>query len=232
MDSLTLRKLLVLVAAVSMLFPAQLALSSCAPASNDNRNAGNDNRNAVKLWHPEKPIVYLYPEDTCDVSVTLSSPELLRCSYPEYDDGWTVTAHPDGSLVDLETGRSLYALYYESTSPSVDEYGSGFVIAGDESAAFLEEKLATLGLNEREAEEFIVYWLPKLEANSYNFIHFLTEEEIDGQMGLSIEPSPDSTIRVWMAFEGLDAPLDIEEQQLVAPERAGFIAVEWGGFEM
>ena len=41
-----------------------------------------------------------------------------------------------------------------------------------------EEKLAILGLNEREAEEFIIYWLPKLESNKYNYIRFATEEEI------------------------------------------------------
>ena len=34
----------------------------------------------------------------------------------------------------------------------------------------LEEKLAILGLTERESEEFIVYWLPKLEKNKYNYI--------------------------------------------------------------
>ena len=36
-----------------------------------------------------------------------------------------------------------------------------------------------LGLNDREAEEFIVYWLPKLEENKYNLIRFETAEEIN-----------------------------------------------------
>lgn len=30
-----------------------------------------------------------------------------------------------------------------------------------------EEKLEILGLNYKETEEFIVYWLPKLEQNEY-----------------------------------------------------------------
>ena len=30
------------------------------------------------------------------------------------------------------------------------------------------EKLAQLGLNEREAEEFIIYWLPKMQNNPYS----------------------------------------------------------------
>ena len=44
---------------------------------------------------------------------------------------------------------------------------------------FLEEKLGILGLTEREAEEFIVYWLPLMEKNKYNYIRFETLEEIN-----------------------------------------------------
>ena len=31
---------------------------------------------------------------------------------------------------------------------------------------------------------------------------------------------------------GLDNPIEVEEQQLVTPERTGFVAVEWGGTEI
>ena len=50
------------------------------------------------------------------------------------------------TLVDLETGRNLYSLYYESES--VEKFNvsqEGFVIKGEDSAKFLEEKLEILG---------------------------------------------------------------------------------------
>ena len=65
----------------------------------------------------------------------------------------------------------------------------------------MEEKLAVLGLNYKESEEFIVYWLPKLEKNKYNYIRFQTMDEINRTMELDIDPKPDTLIRVMMKFK-------------------------------
>ena len=108
----------------------------------------------------------------------------------------------------------------------------GFIVEGSDVAEFLEEKLAILGLTERESEEFIIYWLPKLEANKYNYIRFATLDEINENMPLEINPNPDTIIRVLMTFKGLENPIDVEEQKLITPERTGFVAVEWGGTEI
>lgn len=181
----------------------------------------------------DKPIIYLYPTEETGVSVKLLKSENLTCSYPKYQDGWNVLAEPNGVLKDLRTNRNLYSLYYESESDinfKVDN--EGFVIKGEDSAKFLEEKLAILGLNEKEAEEFIVYWLPRLEANKYNYIRFATLDEINANMPLEINPNPDSIIRIMMTFKGLDNPIDVKEQELVTTERNGFVAVEWGGTEI
>ena len=51
-------------------------------------------------------------------------------------------------------------------------------------------------------------------------------------MRLTITPQPDATIRVTMAFKGLDAPIEVNEQQLTPAARHGFTAVEWGGTEI
>lgn len=108
----------------------------------------------------------------------------------------------------------------------------GFVVKGEDSAAFLEEKLEVLGLNYKEAEEFIIYWLPKLEANKYNYIRFATLEEIEENMPLSVSGNPDSVIRVIMEYKGLEQPIKVKEQNLTTPERTGFTVVEWGGMEL
>ena len=46
---------------------------------------------------------------------------------------------------------------------------TGFVVEGKDTIKFLEEKLKQLGLTDKEADEFIIYWLPKLENNKYNY---------------------------------------------------------------
>lgn len=181
--------------------------------------------------HVAKPVIYLYPEFEMNVNVLLGEENELTCVYPFYDNGWDVFAKPNGDLVDLNTGRSQYCLYYEAIG-QYETTNEGFVIKGEESAAFLEEKLAVLGLSEREANEFIIYWLPRLEANEYNYIRFATMEEIDANMSLNITPAPDSIIRVVMLFKGLDEPIGVEEQVLETPERKGFTVVEWGGTEL
>jgi len=187
-----------------------------------------------EIYYPvvDKPIVYLYPEEETKVSVKLGSPELLTVSYPKYTDGWNVLAEPNGTLVDLNTNRELYSLYYESKAVEKPELTEGFVVKGEDSAKFLEEKLACLGLTEREAEEFIVYWLPKLEGNNYNLIRFETKEEIEKNMPLSVSPAPDAVIRVVMDYKALDEEIEVKEQVLETPARNGFVVVEWGGSEL
>ena len=176
-----------------------------------------------------KPIIYLYPEEETEVLVSLGKPEKLTHTYPKYQDAWRVTAQPNGDLKD-EKGRSYYALYWEGIRSDKPQMTDGFIVKGSDTIRFLEEKLAVLGLTEREANEFIVYWLPELENNEYNFIRFETKEEIDENMPLYITPKPDTTIRVMMEYRSANKTEQVETQQLPpTPERKGFVAVEWGG---
>ena len=181
----------------------------------------------------DKPIIYLYPTEETQINVQLGNKEQITCSYPQYTTGWNVIAQPNGDLKDIDTNKNLYSLYYESNN--VIEFKvekDGFVVKGEDSAEFLEEKLKILGLTDREAEEFIIYWLPKLEANKYNYIRFATREEIDANMPLTIKPMPDTTIRILMEYKGLENSIEVEEQNLEKTERKGFVAVEWGGTEI
>ena len=181
----------------------------------------------------DKPIIYLYPTEETQINVQLGNKEQITCSYPQYTTGWNVIAQPNGDLKDIDTNKNLYSLYYESNN--VIEFKvekDGFVVKGEDSAEFLEEKLKILGLTDREAEEFIIYWLPKLEANKYNYIRFATREEIDANMPLTIKPMPDTTIRILMEYKGLENSIEVEEQNLEKTERKGFVTVEWGGTEI
>jgi hypothetical protein len=185
-----------------------------------------------------KPIIYIYPKEETELSVTLGYPEKISCSYPNYfeHDGWNVKAFPNGDLIDLNSGRKLYSLYWEGKFNKIDSSTNvGFCVKGEDSAKFLEEKLDLLGLNYKEAEEFIVYWLPKLEANKYNYIRFVTTDEFNEYMPLNIsdkygnEVVPDTLIRILMVYKPLSYQIDVEEQIINSQQRQGFTVVEWGG---
>ena len=179
----------------------------------------------------EKPVIYLYPEEETRVSVTLDYDGTLTSTYPFYGDGWMVDAAPDGTLTDLDTGRQYYCLFWEGMTDTAYDFSSGFCVAGADTAAFLEEALSELGLTDKEANEFLIYWLPRMEGNAYNLISFQQEAYTDSAM-LTIDPAPDTLIRVFMAWQGLNQPVEVEPQSLSAPERTGFTAVEWGGAEI
>ena len=181
-----------------------------------------------------KPIIYLYPEEEMEITINLKNSDRITYSYPVYkEEGWKVLAKPNGELTYLENGRELYSLYYESNlSNNIDITDEGFVVEQNKIIPFLEEKLDLLGLNEREAEEFIIYWLPILSQNKYNYIRFATLEETEEYMDIDINPKPDTFIRITMIFKGLDKPIKVNEQKINKPKREGYVAVEWGGINL
>lgn len=176
----------------------------------------------------DKPVIYLYPEETADISVRLDYDGELTCTYPEYNDGWKVTAQPDGTLTDPQTGLTYSYLFWEGISNAEYDMSEGYVVAGEDTAEFLQEKLAEIGLTPREYNEFIVYWLPKMQENPYNLITFQQEAYTDSAK-LNIDPQPDSVLRVFMAYKALEEPVEVKEPQIEPFEREGFCVVEWGG---
>ena len=175
-----------------------------------------------------KPLIYLYPTVDTEVNVKLGRSEALTSTYPKYKDSWNVLAKPTGELID-DKGRSFYGLYWEGYNSIDVTFEDGFVVKKDDLIPFLEEKLSTLGLNEREANEFIIYWLPKLEENEYNLIRFESITNINKDMPLIVNPNPDTVIRVLMEYKKADKNTRVKKQELITPIRKGFTVVEWGG---
>ena len=139
-------------------------------------------------------------------------------------------AQPNGDLKDPKTGRNYYCLFWETAGkPLLSSWTQGSVVKGAETAEFLEKSLAQLGLNEREANEFIIYWLPQMENNPFNAIYFATDE-YEKTSQLDIQPRPDQIIRVMMVWKPLQSPIPLQPQILPKmPARKGFVVVEWGG---
>ena len=177
-----------------------------------------------------KPVIYLYPEAETEVTVQLDYGGGLTCTYPAYQDGWTVTARPGGTLTDAD-GQTYNYLYWEGVDHTEYDFSQGFCVPGGDTAAFLEDALAQLGLTRREANEFIVYWLPQMERNAYNLIAFQSDTYTDHAV-LTVTPEPDSVLRVFMAWKPLKSAIDLPAQDLPAFSRDGFTVVEWGGAQV
>ena len=179
-----------------------------------------------------KPIIYLYPEKDTVCSVKLDVSGGITCSYPEYkENGWeNFTAKPDGTLI-FPDGKEYYALYWEGKGVTGLDMTAGFCVKGSDTASFLSDILPKLGLNAKEANEFIIYWLPRMQNNAYNLISFLTAAYTDNAK-LTVTPEPDTVIRVFMAYKPLQKQVEIEPQTIETPQRNGFTVVEWGGTEI
>ncbi|MBE7070814.1 MAG: hypothetical protein E7386_10005 [Ruminococcaceae bacterium] len=195
----------------------------------------------LRLWvlyfylsRAHKPVIYLYPETKTEVNVKLELDGKLTVVYPDYDEtsGWTVTAEPDGTLTDKK-GRQYSYLYWEGDIKIKPDMSAGFCVKGEDTAEFLENALRQLGLNDKEADDFITYWLPLMQGNKYNVITFQTKAYED-VAALRVSPAPDTVIRVNMLWYASNAQIGIKPQDLTAinpAERKGFTVVEWGGEE-
>ena len=179
-----------------------------------------------------KPIIYLYPETPMTCSVNLHLNGTLTCTYPDYNEnGWKdFTALPDGTLL-FPDGKEYYALYWEGIQYADWDFTEGYCIRGQDTAAFLEWALAEQGLTPREANEFIIYWLPLMQDNPYNIISFQTKAYTENAE-LEITPKPDTLLRVFMAYYPTESEIDIQPQNFEKPERNGFTVVEWGGSQV
>jgi len=176
-----------------------------------------------------KPIIYLYPEVTTNISVLLNNTIDLTFTYPHYpDSGWNIQAEPSGDLTDTSTGKQYYSLFWEGYIQDEYDFETGFVVPSNDIVSFLEEKLEILGLNFREAQEFILYWAPVLEQNEFSLIHFATDEYAEA-VPLTITPEPDTEIRIMMSFKSVGLGHEVIRQELTPLERSGFTVVEWGG---
>ncbi len=179
-----------------------------------------------------KPVIYLYPTKDTLVDVTVTTPGKIVVSDPLYPaGGWKkVLAHPGGKL---EYQNKTYSeLFYESAVGSFAKPARGVSIPTSNLSSRLDEILAKLGLIKPEREEFISFWVPRLEKLTTPYIFFSTidETEKDKIDSVTITPKPDTWIGFIAYFKGIKTPQPDTFNLPEAPKaRVGFTAVEWGG---
>ena len=175
-----------------------------------------------------KPILYLYPKKTTKVTVNFEHPEYLKTTYPKFENQWTVKAKSNGDLYD-KNGRYYYGLYWDENRIHTVDFSEGFYVEDKDAINFLEKKLDYISLSEREANEFITYWLPILENNKKNLVYFELTDERESYNKININPKPDSLLRIVIHIKKVDKKTNIKEEKLTQFKRNGFTAVEWGG---
>lgn len=173
-----------------------------------------------------KPVIYLYPTTTTYVSVKVGAN--ITVSEPEYKNGWNVIAKPNGQLI---IGNKIYdSLFWEGIGdgnyPAINR---GFVVAQKDLLPTIDSQLKQLGLNDKEASDFKEFWIPKLPKTPYVRLTWLGTNEMNDLAPLKVYPKPDTMIRIFLDFEGLNEKVDIPTQKLSSVERKGFTLVEWGG---
>lgn len=180
-----------------------------------------------------KPVIYLYPEKTTQVSLKIDFNGKMLTTFPKYENGWNIIANPDGKIYDSKTNRTYTSLFWDGNyTISEEKIKEGFIVHRSNLIAFFIEKLELIGLSSNETNDFIQYWLPILEKNETNFIHFTTNKDYEIYSNNLVIPTPNTSIRIMMEFCKADKNLHILPQKLINTKREGFTLIEWGGCEI
>lgn len=178
-----------------------------------------------------KPVIYLYPTVATDVHVQVDIDEFTK-TIPDYgNNGWTVRAEPNGQLYNYADRTTYPYLFWEGKKKNGISVDQGFVVERKNLKKFLSESLDKMGLNTQEKADFTDFWYERMMKNTqpYFFISFLGTQDFNKVAPLTIEPKPDTLIRVFMYYHPMFTSISVRPQTLKSIPRNGFTVLEWGG---
>ncbi len=187
------------------------------------------------LYHLGKPVIYVYPEKPTKINLSLNVKGKMTYSYPLYQNGWSFTAKPSGNIECKN--RNYNYLFWEGEQDLSNlplDTRQGFFVSSDTLTFFFENTLAKAGLNAKETQDFITYWVPKMQKNEYNYVRFIFNKDYDHFATITIDPKPDNLIRVFMLWQEMakDNHSNIRPQVFPPFSRKGYTIIEWGGSEL
>lgn len=180
-----------------------------------------------------KPAIYLYPPTKTSVDLKINPQGEVTTSLPTYPikSGWqNLEVNPHGLIT--YQGRHYPYLYYEAETVGYSKPAQGSIIPKARLEPFLRETLPTLGLQGREIDDFVNYWITRLQPISkpFLFISFFDQETINSVDPVELTPVPDKVVRIRAYFKPTDSKSKVKPQTLPSPlRREGFTLVEWGG---
>lgn len=189
-------------------------------------------RKANEAMIVDKPVIYVYSKQKEKVEIKLNLKGEFLFTYPQYSDGWNFTANSDGTI-EMNDKKYHYLFWDGKLNIETEKLNlnEGFIVDKKDQVKFFEEKLALMGLNSQEIEDYITYWCPRMSANEKNYIHFMFNEEYNKYANITIDPKPDHLFRVCMLWSKTNG-CHVKEQKIESFKRDGFTVVEWGGTEI
>ena len=197
----------------------------------------------------DKPAVYVYADETGsnvqNYSIVLTG-DNIKTLYPEPDIinntyTWDVCVNKNNSGIEYDNQNYDYLFWDAELNDNLFDFDEGFCVESSKTKDFLEEKLYSMGLSEKEVHDFVVYWLPRMNDSEYNLITFVGMDENDlynQKFGLSLMDENNTQVgesfRVIMVYKPVDSKINITEQELIRfdrPVNEPYI-IEWGGVEL
>ncbi len=173
-----------------------------------------------------KPNIYIYPEKNVQLEVTIEFPlggEIIN-SIPVYNKGWNIGVDTNG-LID----NKYSYLFYESRQPDVWQNTEGWIVTASELEAFFRDNMKEYGFDGQEINDFIEYWIPRLNFYRYYSVYPQTIDLIDDVIRLNFSKEPDHILRLFYLVEGSDlVPDKLTDPEIETFTRKGFFVTEWG----
>ena len=148
----------------------------------------------------------------------------MTISEPDYNDGWHVTVEPNGTI----DGQYDF-LFYETSQADHFQYDRGWVVACEELEDFFRNNMTVTGFNQKEIDDFLEYWIPRLTEYPYYALYPQYNDILDDMIVLEFSVEPSNIIRLVYSAHGLDDNnLPLEEPTIPSFSRDGFTVTEWG----
>ena len=209
-----------------------------------------------------KPVIRVYSDTGLgmEISLALNSNWSDVLTYPRANKSesadeeevqlkWNVRVNPrdacgdhssiiEHQQVDNGVWRKYSYLFWEASAMngfSISVANASCVPSAELSNGLLQDALVAQGLSTDEATEMATHWLPDMTKKEFVLVEFLSREQIDDSMKLTVSPIPDTIHRVFMLFRPTDTKHSCEHGLVTSPaisvSREGCTVVEWGGME-
>lgn len=182
-----------------------------------------------------KPVIYLYPKETTDVSIKVNPIGDFTFTYPNIAQGWDFTCHPDGRISrEDESYRYLFWESEQEITPELVNPKQGAIVNGSEAVAFLESQMTQYGMTKAEQADLLTYWGPLMQNKTNVYIYLLFNEVCDAFASLEITPKPTEIGRFYVVWAEVPEYFNpkLEVQEIPTMNREGFTVLEWGGAEV
>lgn len=192
-------------------------------------------RRSLEQMHMRKPVIYLYPEVTTEVSVNVQPEGEFIFTYPNIETGWNFTCEPDGTLTrGEESYRYLFWESQQDATSSLINPNQGIIIPGSKTVEYLEAQMTDFGITSEERADLITYWGPLMQNKTNVYIYLLFNEECDAFASLEISPEPSEIARFYVIWTEVPDNYNprLESQTIPKMKRDGFTVLEWGGAEV